>query len=116
MSGLGPVAGWESPPGWVRCTLSGDIHLHRIAELRHTIHGAGHPAALALDLSEVTTIDAPAFSALVSELLRLSAGGTRVAVYGAPPEVARYLHVMGVARHFEVFPTAEHLTPRFRDQ
>lgn len=82
--------------------LAGEVNARRIGELRQALVDLGRPAAVAVDLAAVRSIDATAYSLLRFRLGRLAATGTRVVFHGASSQVGRYLHVMGTERVFEV--------------
>jgi anti-sigma B factor antagonist len=101
-----PVESVERRDGGVVVRLAGELDLYNAAEVGASLAqaAADAPAALVVDLEEVSFIDSTALGTLV-EAKKALPEGVRFALAAPTADVRRALEVSGLARHFDVRDT-----------
>ena len=90
-------------PGVTRLTLTGELDLATISQVRAALTSAAQEAKLVVvDLSELTFIDCAAVKTIVTADARLRAADRRLALVRAQPQVQRIFELAGLADRLSV--------------
>jgi anti-sigma B factor antagonist len=100
------IVDWITTDDVSRCALAGELDLASEARVRRVLVDAlaSRPDKLVVDLSGVTFIDSTGLRVLLSVRNRAATIGTRVALAGIGPAVARTLEIANLGSFFEYDP------------